>query len=209
VSVEDDEHQGDQAPANRQKMLKKFENSSTKTFAEQSMSSQTPFGSGVWTEKPELWRNHDWLFHYDNEPAHTTLKTTEFLTNNIMVIDPHPPYSPDLVPCDFALFPKLKMKPKRPRFETVSVIQRESPAVLDSIKENDFHGTFEAWKKQWDCCIHSERNYFEDMAAKIKLSRHFFFDLVRELSDSGVNTFSFCCQKCIVHFSEMNLERNE
>jgi hypothetical protein len=37
--------QGDQAPANRQKMLKKFENSSTKTIAEQSMSSQTPLES--------------------------------------------------------------------------------------------------------------------------------------------------------------------
>jgi hypothetical protein len=44
VSVEDDV-QGDQAPAKRQKMLKQFENSSTKTIAEQSMSSQTPLGS--------------------------------------------------------------------------------------------------------------------------------------------------------------------
>jgi hypothetical protein len=34
--------QDDQAPAKRQEMLKKFENSSTKTVAEQSMSSQTP-----------------------------------------------------------------------------------------------------------------------------------------------------------------------
>jgi hypothetical protein len=37
--------QGDQAPAKRQKMLKKFENGPTKTIAEQSMSSQTPMGS--------------------------------------------------------------------------------------------------------------------------------------------------------------------
>jgi hypothetical protein len=37
--------QGDQAPAKGQKMLKKLENSSTKTVAEQSMSSQTPLGS--------------------------------------------------------------------------------------------------------------------------------------------------------------------
>jgi hypothetical protein len=33
------------------------------------------------------------------------------------------------------------------RFETVSDIQREPQAVLDSIKENDFHSAFEAWKK--------------------------------------------------------------
>jgi hypothetical protein len=63
-----------------------------------------------------------------------------------MVIVPHPPYSPDLAPCDFALFPKLKMKQKG-RFETVSDIQRESQVVLDSIQDNDFHGAFEAWKK--------------------------------------------------------------
>jgi hypothetical protein len=39
---------------------------------------------------------------------------------------PHPPYSPDLAACDFALFPKLKMKLKGRRFGTMSDIQRES-----------------------------------------------------------------------------------
>jgi hypothetical protein len=63
-------------------------------------------------KKPELWRNHNWVLHHDNAPAHTSLKTTEFFTNNNMIIVPHPPYSPDLAPCDFALFPKLKMKLK-------------------------------------------------------------------------------------------------
>jgi hypothetical protein len=43
----------------------------------------------------------------------------------------------------------------------VSDIQRESQAVLDSIKENDFHGAFEAWKKWWDHCVHSQEDYFE------------------------------------------------
>jgi hypothetical protein len=60
-----------------------------------------------------------------------------------MVIIPHPPYSPDLAPCDFALFPKLKKKLKGWRFENVSDIQKESQAVLDSIKQNYFHGAFE------------------------------------------------------------------
>jgi hypothetical protein len=51
----------------------------------------------------------------------------------------------------------------------VSDIQRESQAVLDSIKENNFHGAFEAWKKRWDRCIHSQGDYFKEMAAKIEL----------------------------------------
>jgi histone-lysine N-methyltransferase SETMAR len=83
------------------------------------------------------------------------------MTNNNTVIIPHPPYSLDLAPCDFALLPKLRMKLKGRCFETVSDIRRESQVVLDSIKENDFHGAFEAWKKLWDRCIHSHGDYFE------------------------------------------------
>jgi hypothetical protein len=78
-----------------------------------------------------------------------------------MVIVPHPPYMPDLAHCDFALFPKLKTKLKGRRFETVSNIQRESQAVLDSIKENDFHGAFEVWKKRCDHCVRSQGDYSE------------------------------------------------
>jgi hypothetical protein len=83
-------------------------------------------------------------------PTHTSLKTTEVVTNYNMVIVPHPPYSLYLVPCDFALFPKLKMKLKGRRFETVPDIQRESQGVLDSIKKNDYHSALEAWKKLWE-----------------------------------------------------------
>jgi hypothetical protein len=77
-----------------------------------------------------------------------------------MVNLPHPPYSPNLAPCDFAFFSKLKMKLKG-HFEKVSDIKRELQTVLDSIKENDFHDAFEAWKKLWDRCIRSQGDYFE------------------------------------------------
>jgi hypothetical protein len=39
------------------------------------------------------------------------------------------------------------MKLKGPHFETVSDIQRELQAVLNSIKEADCRGAFEAWEK--------------------------------------------------------------
>jgi hypothetical protein len=57
------------------------------------------------------------------------------------------------------LFPKLKMILKGRRFETVSNIQREPQAVLYSVKENDFHGAFEAW--MGSLCICSQGDYFE------------------------------------------------
>jgi hypothetical protein len=49
-----------------------------------------------------------------------------------MAVIPHPPYSPDLAPCDFFLFPKMKLKMKRRRRDTIEEIQAESQRVLDT-----------------------------------------------------------------------------
>jgi transposase len=101
----------------------------------------------MWQKRWGLQHNHNWLLHHDIAPAHTFLKTTESVTSNSMVIVPHPPNLPDLAPYDFALFSKLKIKLKGRCFETVSDIQRELEAVLDNIKETDFPGSVEVWKK--------------------------------------------------------------
>jgi transposase len=53
-------------------------------------------------------------------PAHTTLSIREFLAKKDIPILPHPPYSPDLAPCDFYLFPKLKSKLKGYNIGTVT-----------------------------------------------------------------------------------------
>jgi hypothetical protein len=94
----------------------------------------------------------------DKAPAKRQKMLKKFKT---MVIIPNPRCTLDLAPYDFALFPKLKTKLKGRRFETESDIQRESQAVLHSVKENDFHGTFQVWKKLWDRCIRSQGDSFE------------------------------------------------
>ena len=43
------------------------------------------------------------------------------------------PYSPDLMPCDFWLFPKLKSPLKRRRFQTVREIQENMMGQLMAI----------------------------------------------------------------------------
>lgn len=111
--------------------------------------------------RPELWQNCDWLLHHDNSSAHTSLKTTQFLTENNMTVILHPPYSPDLSPCDFALFPKMKLKLKSHYFETIDQIQMESQAILDSLQEDDFQNAFKSWKRRWEHCISSKGDYFE------------------------------------------------
>ena len=80
-------------------------------------------------KRPDQWRNNTWLLHHDNAPAHPASLTRRFLTNNNMTVVPHPPYSPNLAPSDFFLFPKLKMKLKGWRFQTEE-IQADIQAVL-------------------------------------------------------------------------------
>ena len=51
---------------------------------------------------------------------------------------PQPPYSPDLVPCDFWLFPKLSGC----RYETIEETKEAVTKVIDTLTQEDFHGTF-------------------------------------------------------------------
>ncbi|GFT94998.1 mariner Mos1 transposase [Trichonephila clavipes] len=61
--------------------------------------------------KCPLLRN-GFLLPHDNAQPNITLCVLDVLQQNNVEILPHPPYSPDLTPCDFWLFPQLK-KPLR------------------------------------------------------------------------------------------------
>jgi hypothetical protein len=85
------------------------------------------------------------------------------------------------------------MKLKGRRFETESDIQRESQAVLDSIKESDFHGASEAWENNGIAVYVPKETISKEMS---KFSQHFFFDPVQELSDTpGIYGIPFVYRK--------------
>ncbi|KYN43146.1 hypothetical protein ALC56_02425 [Trachymyrmex septentrionalis] len=60
---------------------------------------------------------------------------------------PQPPYSPDLAPCDFFLFPKLKRPMKGRRYATIEEIKTASKEELNKITKNNFLKCFEDWKR--------------------------------------------------------------
>ncbi|UYV71775.1 hypothetical protein LAZ67_9000338 [Cordylochernes scorpioides] len=74
---------------------------------------------------------------------------------------PQPPYSPDLAPCDFFLFPKLKRPMKGRRCATLDEIKTASKEELKRFFKNDFLKCFEDWKNRWHKCIISHGDYFE------------------------------------------------
>ena len=59
-------------------------------------------------KRPALFKSGQWHFHPDNAPVHNSILVTDYLTKMGIKTPPHRPYSPDLAPCDFWLFPKLK-----------------------------------------------------------------------------------------------------
>jgi hypothetical protein len=74
---------------------------------------------------------------------------------------PHPPYSPDLAPADFFMFPKLKTTLKGRRFQTTEGIQENAIRELRAITESASQEAFQQWKERWERCIASRGDYFE------------------------------------------------
>jgi hypothetical protein len=60
----------------------------------------------------------------------------------------YPPYSTDLAPCDFWLFPKFKNFLKGQRFADIPHIRRNVTTLLQGIPENDFQDCFRQWHRR-------------------------------------------------------------
>jgi histone-lysine N-methyltransferase SETMAR len=58
-------------------------------------------------EKTNLWPGK-WILHHGSPFTRARLRVHEFLAKKTITEVDHPPYSPDLAPCDFWLFSKLK-----------------------------------------------------------------------------------------------------
>ena len=78
----------------------------------------------------ELWKNQSRILHQDTTPAYTSMLEREFLAKNKTVIMSQPPYSPDLAPANFFLFPKLKTPMKGKRFATIEELKEKSKQGL-------------------------------------------------------------------------------
>ena len=70
---------------------------------------------------------------------------------------PHPHYRPELVPCDFWLFPKLRGC----RYETIEEMKEAVTKVIDTLTQEDFHGAFQKLLERYNRCIAAGGNFFE------------------------------------------------
>ena len=72
----------------------------------------------------ELCSDKSWLLHHGNAPARKAISVRQLLVKKQIRALDHPPYSPDLAPCDFWLFPRLKAVMKGTHFSSLYEKQR-------------------------------------------------------------------------------------
>ena len=86
-----------------------------------------------------------------------------------------PPYSPDMAPCDFFLFPKIKRTLKGRLFSAIDDIKSASLKELKAIPKIEFEKCFEDWKKRSHKCIISNEDYFEGDNINVGKEINIFF----------------------------------
>ena len=80
-------------------------------------------------KRPALFKSGQWHFYQDNTPVNNFILVTDYLTKlGIKTVIP-PPYSPDLAPCDFWLFPKLSGC----RYEPIEEMKEAVTKVIDTL----------------------------------------------------------------------------
>ena len=94
-------------------------------------------------KRPALFKSGQWHFQQDNVPVHNSILVTDYLTKMGINTVLQPPYSPDLAPCDFCLFPKLKEKLRGCRYDTIEEMKEAVTKVIDTFTKEDFHGAFQ------------------------------------------------------------------
>ena len=103
-----------------------------------------------------------WRLHHDNAPSHTALLVREFLAKHKVATLSQPPYSPDMAPADYFLFPKIKFSMKGTRFASIEAIQTAVTRALQEIPVDAFQNAYRAWQSRWKKCIDAQGEYFEE-----------------------------------------------
>ena len=111
---------------------------------------------GFRQKRPALFKSAQWHFHEDIAPVHNSLLVTDCLTKMRIKTVPHPPYSQNLAPCDFWLFPKLTGC----HYETIEEMKEVVMKVIETLIQEDFHGSFRKLLERYNKSIAAGGDYF-------------------------------------------------
>lgn len=102
------------------------------------------------------------FLHWDNARIHTTKKVDEYLKKHKIRKIPHPPYSPDISPCDFFLFGFLKKKLEGLPIEKKEDLEGHLEKIFKMIKKDTFKNVILEWKKRLLYVIKNNGEYYNE-----------------------------------------------
>ena len=112
-------------------------------------------------KRPDLWTNNSWILHHDNAPTHNAIVIREHLAKNETNTIRQLPNSPDLAPCNFFLFDRLKKPLRGTRYSTRDEVMEKSKMALMATPQTDYKKCLEGWIKRWNKCVAVDGEYFE------------------------------------------------
>ena len=121
----------------------------------------TPLVNKIRQKRRTFWAGKTWILHHDSASAHTALSMKQFLVLKEITTLHHSPYLPDLAPCHFFLFLKLKGILKGTHFQGVEDIKTSVMRHLKTITKEEFSQCFKTWSKRIEKCIKANGEYFK------------------------------------------------
>ena len=109
-----------------------------------------------------------WEFRVTSHGFSKAISVRQLLVKKQITALDHPPFSPDLVPCDFWLFPRLKAVMKETHFLSLEKI-KASMRELKRLKEEGFTKCFCGWQDRMQKCIDLEKYFEGDNSQIIKI----------------------------------------
>lgn len=124
-------------------------------------------------KRPDL--GDAWRLHWDNAPVHTSRCVKAFLEEKAIEVVPHPPYSPDLAPADYFLFPTIKRE-----LGGVSIsgdtVKVEWERACANVPSDAFASAFDRWIERLEKCVELRGNYVEKVSVTEEDDEDFLSD---------------------------------
>lgn len=102
------------------------------------------------------------IFLQDNAPAHKSIKTMAKLHELRFELLLHPPYSPDLAPSDYYLFPNFKRWLQGQKFATNEEVQWETDGYFGGLDKSYYSKGIAMLENRWTKCIELKGDYVEE-----------------------------------------------
>ena len=103
------------------------------------------------------------LILQDNARPHASGVVSEILEKYGWQVPPHPPYSPDMSPTDFDLFPELKKPLRGKRFRSIKVVSNEVTRVIRGINSEGVVTGIQYLPKRWTAVIKHNGDYIKGL----------------------------------------------